>query len=240
MASIGKSSGLILIVAISCLALLAVKSVTAQSVPVPEFTVKYVPSSYNTTDPYTDVSQQVDNSSIVVSIKNEPLYYQGQQAIIYYNVTTKGHFEADWTYILPNAQNLGNGPLYHLPQSLETNYGLASSNSSYSEISIPANRYDPNSKIDFAVQELELNSSQVMVYPPDGRGYPSNETVYYLVGTSDISAIQTITIPASSTSASPSPTPTVPELPMIAIAPLFLSMLTIALILKHRKIASLT
>jgi hypothetical protein len=209
-----------------------VKFVNAQSVPVPEFTVKYVPSSYNTTDPYTGVSQQVDNSSIVVSIKNEPLYYHGQQAITYYNVTTKGHFEADWMYILPIALNLSNGPLYHLPQSLETNYGLASSNSSYSDISIPANRYEPDSKVDFAVQELELNSSQVQVYPPNG-GNPSNETAYYLVGTSNRSSIQTVTLPASSAS----PTPSIPEMPT-SILPLLLSSIAIAAIIIHRKVRS--
>ncbi len=228
----GLASILILVVAISCLTLSMVKFVNAQSVHVPEFTVKYVSSSYNTTDPYKGISQQVDNNSIVVSIKNNPLYYQGQQAIIYYNVTTKGHFEANWTYILTIALNLTNGPLYHLPQSLETNYGLASSNSSYKDIVIPANQYQPNSQIDFRVQELELNSSQVTIYPPNG-GDPSIETAYYLVGTSDWSTTQTVTVHASSAS----PTPSIPEIPTL-IPPLLLLSIAAAALLIFRKVGS--
>jgi hypothetical protein len=232
-----KSLGsvLILVVAISCMTLLMVKFVNAQSVPVPEFTVKYVPSSYNTIDPYTGIIKQVDNSSIVLSIKNEPLYYQGQQAIIYYNVTTKGHFEADdWTPTNPVGFNLNlSEPIYNLLPSTSTNLGTPSSDSSFTNISIPANRYDPNSKVDFAVQEFELTSSQVQVYPPNG-GNPGNETAYYLVGTSNRSSIQTITIPASSAS----PTPSIPEMPTSTILPLLLSSITIAATIIHMKVRS--
>ena len=54
--------------------------------------------------------------------------------------------------------------------------------------------------------------------------------------TSDWSSTQTITIQESNSS--PSPTSSVPEFPIIAILPLFLSAFSAAIILRHRKTAS--
>jgi len=217
-----------------------VKSVRAQSIPVPpvpSFTVRYVPSFYNATNPYTGANQQIDNSSIVVSIQNEPLYYAGKQLTLFYNVRTKGHFEADdWSPLYPILNlTIYNGPVYSLADT-----GIASSNSEYTTVSYPAINYPSNSQVDFSVQELAWNSSQVLVYPnylPDGVGVgpPCYETVYYLIGTSDWSPSQTVAISANSTSASTTSTPIVPELSWVAIVPLLLSILPVAVIFRNRK-----
>ncbi len=239
MGKVGKSLAiaLILVMAISGVSLLMVKPASAQT-PSPspvlitsqytEFTLKFVYSSYNetTTNPYTgvNVTQQISNNTIEVSIKNQPWFYNGVKYDLSYNIRTKGHFETDnWTLLYSNPDPSANG-------------GIPPSDSGYSVVSYPIENYPPNAQIDFSVQAFAWNFSAG--YYPDGRYY----SLSILVGESNWSNTQTLTIPASSTSTSSSPTssqaptstPTAPEFPIIAI-PLLLSPLSVAVILSTKK-----
>jgi len=86
-------------------------SISAQTIPrpsVPEFTLKFVahphdvPPTYEI-DPYTGKNvtitegYHVSNKTIEVVIRNQ----QSNPYSLYYNVSMKGHYENDWTYI-PN------------------------------------------------------------------------------------------------------------------------------------------
>jgi hypothetical protein len=69
---------------------------------IPQFTLRYDRSSYGVIDPYTGVSQQIDNSTIGFSIKNQPFnqIYEVRDNMttsLYYNVEFKGHFTENWT-----------------------------------------------------------------------------------------------------------------------------------------------
>ena len=92
---------MLLVVILVVSSLIMLESAYAQSIPkpsVPEFTVQYIKTSYSVIDPYTGVSQQVDNSTIEVKIKNQPFTYtnNGISYHLYYNVRTKPHFEGNW------------------------------------------------------------------------------------------------------------------------------------------------
>jgi len=88
-----------------------VESAFAQSIAkpsVPEFTLKFVAHPYDVPptygiDPYTGKNVTITegyhvlNKTIEVTIKNQP----SNPYSLYYNVSMKGHYENDWTYI-PN------------------------------------------------------------------------------------------------------------------------------------------
>jgi hypothetical protein len=253
MGRIGKTFAFILtlIIAMTCLTLLMVRPSSAQTptplaVPVPkpstpQFTVKFVNSSYeipasSSINPYTgqnitSPSQQIENDSIQVIVKNQPFTPQWVQEdsstfidSLFYNVRMKGHFTDNWT------------ELYH-PNNLD--YPLQS-NSNHTLVylqSVDYNSIPSGYKIDFQVQALigavhrGFNASatdQLGMYP------------YVFTGQmSDWSSTQTIiineTFASSSPSPNPTPTPSVPEFSWYAILPMFVSVLLIAVILRHRK-----
>jgi heme/copper-type cytochrome/quinol oxidase subunit 2 len=80
---------------------------------VPEFTVKFIDSSYTTPttysiDPYTGQNvthhgSYVANKTIEVTIKNQPFvpYYDASSGWIslYYGIRVKGHYEVNWTIL---------------------------------------------------------------------------------------------------------------------------------------------
>ncbi len=246
-----KTFGLvfILIMAISSLEVLVVRpanaqtAITTSSIPtpsVPEFTVKFVNTSYeipasSTINPYTgqnetSPSSYVENYSIQVIVKNQPFTPQWIQVgssgftdSLYYNVRMKGHFADNWTV------------LYN------PDLGFSSqSNSEYT--TVYSEDFNPNVltadyQIDFQVQALigavhrgynPSATNQLEMYPWvfDGQ-------------TSDWSNAETLTIPANASSSTPSPT--VPEFSWLAILPLSISLLSGAVILKlkHRKTSKL-
>jgi hypothetical protein len=102
----------ILLMAISSLSLLMVKPASAQSIPipsVPEFTIKFVNASYNstTTNSYTGQSQTqfINNNSIEITIKNQPFDYSnnGLPYQMYFNVRVEPDFSNidNWTEVYP-------------------------------------------------------------------------------------------------------------------------------------------
>jgi hypothetical protein len=251
MGTIGKTSALILtlIVAMSCLTLLTVKPVNAQTIPkpsVPEFSLKYVKASYIKVDQYTGASKEVDNSTIEVTIKNQPFSPQfytsaNTNTSLFYNIQVKGHYADNWTEVY-NSYNYS----YPLGTTVYTFYDYpVQSNSEYTTLSLPAN-YPANSKVDFRLQAIIANETEILIpnfLPDNGQRYhpPSDytqEVVWTTVFPSDWSNIETLNLAdgsVSTTSSAPTSTPTVPEFPALAIFPLFVIVLSVAVILRQRK-----
>jgi hypothetical protein len=217
-----------------------VKPANAQSIPkptVPEFTAKYVDRSYTvqattTIDPYngqnvTNPSYYVENRTLEIAIKNQPFtpYIDSTtgaqwKITLMYQIRTKGHFAQDWTNL-----------------SFVEDGFFAASNSEYTTVSYSIGEgsvwgnLKANDQVDFQVEAM-------IGYVHRTVGFMS----WFFTGeSSDWSPTHTVTIPANSASASPSPTqlpittPTIPELSWLAILPLFVALLFIAIKLSHRK-----
>lgn len=263
MSKIGKAFALILtvIVAMSCLTLQTVKPASAQSplgLPIPGFIVYFVGKTYNipataSVDQYTGEnvtipSHFVTNGTIYLVVKNNPQYIiknnpelATQDWSSTYDFRMKGHFADNWTAA-------GEGFSYDLPYTV---YGYS------------AGSYPPNAQIDFQVKVSIYNNTSVP-YNPNyiNSNYYEISTLY---ATSGWSGRQTVTIANSTalapqgyggpagyygpsdfstgTTTSPTTSPTatstaaVPELSWIAIAPLFLSVFSVAMVLRHRKVS---
>ena len=175
-----KRFALLLILILTASSLIVVKP-THSSIPkpsVPEFTLKFVDSSYNvtTTDPYTgvDVTQQFDNNTIEIMIKNQPFTYSknGLTYHLYYNVRTKPHFVGDWTERYPVVERT-NSPYDWENESWSYSKYLSDnsppqSNSDYTVISyaLGDNAYylfrdlPSNAQIDFQVEAIVGHDSQ--------------------------------------------------------------------------------
>jgi hypothetical protein len=260
MSTIGKSFALILILlmAISSASLLIVKPTNAQTLPtpsIPQFSLKFVDSSYDvptsvTTDPFTGQNTtmqgyHVQQSTLEIIIVNQQLVYQSKEypgASFYYNVNFKGQFDSSWRrWFFPDNMPLANasGPQTIITMgTLSGNSLNVSSGSQPTEIDVPS-----NGTIDFQVQAL---IGQVGKVAQSLGGWEFDGQ------TSGWSTTQTITIPASSTSSTPTPTipnsgptssptltPTVPEFSWLAILPLLASMFAVALFVKQRNVKKL-
>jgi len=230
---------LALIIAMSSLILLTANPANAQSIPkptVPEFTAKYVDRTYTvpattTIDPYngqkvTNPSYYVENRTLEIAIRNQPFtpYIDSStgspwQITTMYQIRTKGHFAQNWT----NLYDVSNG-------------FLPASNSTYTTVSYSLGEdlgwgrlLQANDQVDFQVEAM-------IGYVHRTIGFMS----WYFTGeSSDWSPTHTVTIPTSNVSynptVSPSPTPSVPELPWLILLPLFISTLTIAVLVRFRK-----
>jgi hypothetical protein len=202
---------------------------------VPEFTAKFVDFSYyvpttTSIDPYTgqNITNQgyyVENRTIELSINNQPFssYYGIYPDYFYYFVQEKGHFSENWTEI--NGPNSG----FLLKSSSDYTivyYSLEGGAPFWNGIS--------SGQVDFQVEAAVGGIYRIS--PQFASGYEFEGV------TSGWSNTQTVAIPASSTSASSSPastsTPTVPELSWLVIVTLLLFILSIAVIVRHRKTAN--
>jgi hypothetical protein len=260
MSSLSKWVGLffILIMSISSLSLI-VKPALAQATSqpsVPEFTLKIVVHPYDvppitTTDPYTGnnvttrVGYNVQNMSLELIIPNQPFTSyknsNGTTLGLYYIVAWKGHYENDWRTSLPH---------------------YLASDSAYTVLSFGINvpeyaNYDGEklgnfpieSQLDFQLEALIGYYTEITVplFPNDDSSPLTTKDIFHGEN-SNWTNTQTVTIPetsfissspnptASPTNTLTSPTPTVPEISWLAILPLFVSMLFVAVILRHRKL----
>ena len=165
---------------------------------------------------------------------------------MFYNISVKPHYGGNWTYY-------------------PTSYGetYPASNSEYSVRNFVYGAYDnggyarggyadtvspqmgyvsPGGEVDFRVQAIfgYYHNEWVSMGGPD---HPllGGEVPMFTGESSDWSHTQTITIPETSASTSPTPnltpTPSVPEFSWLAILPLFISLLSVAILLKlkHKK-----
>jgi hypothetical protein len=248
---------LILILTIASLSLITVKSTNAQSTSsapmkplVPEFSLKYINSQKNVTitnpDNGQEITQQVDNSTVELVIKNQPYPYAFQNTtyVIYYDIQTKSHFTQDWIELYPLTYRLDD--FWYGTYSWYISAGnpsFPSSNSSLTTLLLPSKLYPINT--DFQVKAIVGHNSTYYIppqgyQPPLGRDNSNPFARFYITpppaqvgvaydNSSDWSSTQTVSFPE------PSPTPNVPELSWLLIVPLLLSMLSVAVILRYRK-----
>jgi hypothetical protein len=255
MARMGKYLSLLIIGILAVSLLVMVKPIDAQTIPkpsVPEFTVFFADHSYdvpltstNSTNPYTGQQEthteggyHVEIKTIDVKITNQqftPITIDGNTTQLYYVIRWKGYYE-NW----PNISYSGMDYNYYL-----NNFGINASNSQYTLKSYPiaSMSYIPNGgKIDFQVKAQA--------------GYPFRYfgghiqpigTNFHAAAESEWSNIQTVTMvgnawsnstsysPTPTESPNPTPSPSVPEFSWLMILPLFLSILSIAVLIKKRK-----
>jgi hypothetical protein len=258
MGGISKSLTLFLVILLAVSVLLMVIPVKANTIPIPsipEFTAKLVDRSFNapattTIDPYTGQTinipaHRVENYTIDLTIKNQPyipvIANNGANTSFVYQIQVKGHFAKDWIPMYP----FGDGPkmsntdytiiTYLLLQS-EDSYYLTSHDSTTPSVNTITG-LPPNASIDFQVEALSGYWTRTIEF--GSQHFEAQESGW--------SPMQTVTIPASSgsttqtpsPSSSPSTSPTVPELSWLIIIPLLIAVLSITLILRHRKITSL-
>ncbi len=239
MGKIGKTLtlSLTLIIVLSSLTLLTVKTANAQSIPkptVPEFTAEFVNSPYEvpahqgvniwTGQNYTIPSQYLYNSSIELTITNQPFssyVFNNQTVLLYYNVRMKEHNTVNWndsyltqnilynsnsqytTLIYPIEQNLTK-TLVHPIYQKQTYYSPPDAYAGEDQII----QFPAGSQVDFQVQAMI--GYQYIIY-----NSVELNTLNFTGQTSDWSSTETITLPSSS------PSPSVPELSLLAIVPLF-------------------
>jgi hypothetical protein len=188
MAGIVKSFALILIgiIAISCMSILTVESVSAQTIPrpsAPEFTAKVI------------------DTNLEVTIKNQPLtpYQNGSYPGLYYMFRFKDNNTriSDWYY----------DPTYYVLPSTYGGYHKAS-DSDFTTVSLPIeDKQFPSGQID--IQVIALIGNQ---YPTNEQ----NGTVYAFEGeVGDWTTYQYIPINASSSLPTPSAFVPAPSLDII-------------------------
>jgi hypothetical protein len=265
MGSIDKSFALFLtlIVVMSGLTLLMVEPANAQSVAkpsIPEFSVQYVNHPYDlaptsTVDPYTGktiVTSQgghFDNFSIEVKIKNQAFIStidsSGNYTSLYYNLRFKGHYEneTNWIYypVIPTDYGSASHPVDPFQTGARGSQYLDAFKSDYSIFTLPNWRVanvPQGGQIDVQVQTLIGHDNK----HDWGMGQFGEWITYYFEGEyTDWSSTQTVTIDKNTaltptyTPYSPTSTPTVPELSWLVVIPLLIVVLSIALILSHRK-----
>jgi hypothetical protein len=205
-----------------------IPSTSAISAPtVPQFSVKFTPSSYSvtTTDPYTGQTTTTlnHNNTIQVTIKNQPAIDSTHQ--IYYNIRVRPHFEGNWTELFP-LWNLASAParseagdfpmaqyLYHADLPLARRTPMQS-NGEYTTITFALNEnneYTPdalidlpdNARVDFQVEAIVGHDAQYWyiqhpLFPTYGGLY--QDSVAYDTD-SGWSSTQTITVGTDSAAA---------------------------------------
>jgi hypothetical protein len=211
----------------------------AQTIPkptVPEFTVRYADNSYDvptttSIDPYTgktitNQGYHVEKISTELSIKNQPftpfqLNVDGDSRTInlYYNIHIKGHYSTSWNYYQRyNGSSDGN---------LRQNYS-----SSYT--TVPINQYMPKEgALDIQIEAMVGYEVGVISSVPGAPG-----TARVIRGeNSGWSNIQTVTIGETTSNSTPqAPTPTIPEFSWLVIVPLLVSLFSVAVLVRYRKV----
>jgi hypothetical protein len=237
---LSKSLILLLIISFAISGLsLSIKPTTAQSIPkpsVPEFTVTLADHSYDvppttttTTDPYTGKQITTTQSGYHVENKTVEATIKNPSGATYYNFRWKGHYENQWRYEPFNPNKESNAYTLEYSKSVP----FKASTSTYTLLTlyfIKANSITPGGEIDIQVQALYGDFDAVPSQSQPMHGGLIYD--FYFNGTaSDWSNTQTITV----LSTNPTPTPTVPEFSWLEVIPLMVAMLSVAVLLRHRK-----
>lgn len=224
---------LTLIAAMSCLTVLMVKPVSAQTQTatpsVPSYVLQYVDGSYDvpttqTIDPYT--GETITHQGYHVKQTVFEMVIENQLNPIdnlYYSIDVKGHYSTEWISFfdlsegLPGQDSSATQTIIRLGTLGEDGLTLQGA---HKTINIPF-----EGKEDIRVQALIGNI---------GRNASAPMAPYTFYGIESAwTPVQTITVPSNS--ALPTAAPTVPELPWLVIVPLLLSLLAVTIIAKHRK-----
>jgi hypothetical protein len=185
---VNKGAALPLIIMMAVSSLLLVASASAQSIlkpPVPEFAVNYIDNSYDvppsySTNPYTGenithAGYHVDNRTIQITLVNSNFALSfGKLLFLYYNVQIKGHNVQNWIDLIPYVPNSPSGLI---PQS----------DSQYTIISESVQSLPTNVPLDFRVQRFLVNQT----------------SSFDIIGTSNWSNTQTITVGQSISTTTP-------------------------------------
>jgi hypothetical protein len=229
MGSTSISFSVLLAAILAVSSLIMVESASAQSIPtpaVPEFTLTLISSPPDS---------HFVNKTIELAIKNQPSFPKNG---FFYNVRIRIN-DDNWGPLYPNNNSV--------PNQSDGEYTILSYSSGYLgveyqyHLGYKVENLTADDKIDFQVQAMV--GSIHRVFNPNATNQLEMYPYIFSGGTSDWSNTQTITIPETSTSPSPNPTPTptIPELSLLAIFPLFISLLSLGLLYrKHRKTARLS
>ncbi|MGD6851400.1 MAG: hypothetical protein ACQCN6_04985 [Candidatus Bathyarchaeia archaeon] len=259
MGKTSKTFALLLTITIvmACLTTLTVKPANAQSIPkpsVPEFTIKYNDYSYNVPpvygiDPDTDENvtkvegYHVDNRTVEFTIINQPFTpfidpSNGRTINLFYNIKYKLSSGGEWVSMFGGDREFWAGSSgQNFDPYVKFGYPIEDYSSQYTIIKYAFLSDIPSyGAIDFQVQALEGYTN----YTAIGESH-----IFYSAGhytfygeKSGWSSTQKISLSDGkiSTVDSSFPSPTVPELSWLTIAPLLLSMFSIALVFRRRKI----
>jgi len=177
--------------------LVEVESAFAQSISkpsVPEFTLKYVDTSYDVPSTYSIDSYTGNvtikagyhvNKCLELTIRNQPIY-----PMLFYNVRYKGHFEDNWTEIFSYQHSFPESQNELFPGSLPHR-----SDSEYTIITIPRQISVTENEIDFQVQAMEWHTESY------GNGKPGLRWTSF--ESSEWSSTQTITYDKAAFTTSP-------------------------------------
>ncbi len=223
----------LVVLIVTCVFFGCLDTSAAESTPtpsVPEFTLKLVDESYDipaktTVNPYTGESttrsgSHVERFELLLSIKNQP--YDPNYSF-FYDIRIKGHFEEKWVGLLyPYTEYPLNeftsdvwGAIVDIryfsihPSDSEytvLSYGYGDYHSDY-QIARP---FPIEGQVDFSVKALIYSSAKL---------YPRASTEYTLIGGSDWSDTQTVTLSANNATTNSSPmtsglqTPTLTSIP---------------------------
>jgi hypothetical protein len=235
-----KGFSLLLVVILAVSSLIMVESASAQSIrkpPVPEFTIETVshpydvpPSITTATDPYTGKQTTTTQPGYHVENKTLEAVIKNSLGTSYYNFRYKGHYAQEWSYF-PFDPNSSNG--YNFYDAGEVPNPASSSDYTVITLSFLPQSATAGGQIDIQVQALSGNYDAIPYGHMINVGGPTYDFIFK-GAISDWSNTQTITI--GETSNTTSPTPAVSEFPILVILPFFISVLLVAVYLKHRRI----
>ncbi|MGA2387002.1 MAG: hypothetical protein ABSG33_10775 [Candidatus Bathyarchaeia archaeon] len=254
-----KGFSLLFVIALLAISsLIMAKPVFSQSIPtpsVPQFTLTFQDNSYavqpttlTTTDPYTGkqtivgstIGGYVYNASITIRVTNQPFtsYTDANNNTIqlYYDVRWKGNFTDSWEgSLLPNIQVAQDS------SSAYTDIPLGFTSNTYGWGGVAAiNWHALGNPVDIQVEACVGYVTQTVT-----SSLEAPKINFTSLTTSGWSNTQTIIASNVSTSPTPTATPTsvttsspaVPELSWLVIVPLLLSLFSVAVIVRHRKMS---
>lgn len=229
MGRLSKSLALILIIIMAVSSLMMVESTCAQTIPkpsIPQFSLNYFSNSVQVT---------VVNQPFTPNSVNDSISGNNFSLGLFYDIRWKEHSASEWTNYYPNSY------LFEATNSISGNNSLTP---------VTVITYGLNGTIGVHLQGISAGSVDFQVealigYYFAGFNFQVDEEYHFPFYGEDsgYSETQTIVIPASSFLPTPSPTssqspettPTVPEFPILAILPLFLSTFLIATKFLRRK-----
>jgi hypothetical protein len=207
--------------------LIIVESANAKGPSTPVLDVKIINGYY--TVPTTSTDQYNTVNSINIS-----LTFQIDGVTSYCLLQCKDHFSSQWESLYQDGYNVTT----FLPTGHKTTITIWGNNATGPFGQSPTNEISLyfgshwgitvplGSQLDFRVQAIA--GSRLMTDPHD------YNLILAIGSESDWSSIQTVTIPENNSS---TPTPTVPEFSWLIILPLFLSILSIAVLIRKRKVS---
>jgi hypothetical protein len=191
---VSKIANLLLIAVLTLLSLTIVGFAFAQSISkpsIPEFTAEFVDHSYivpasTTIDPYngeqiTHPSYTVENKTIDITIKNQPIVRPDNYTNLFYNIREKGYFEGNWS------------ELFHITNKTNDNALHRQSGSEYTVISIP-DTFPQGGKVDFQVEAVIATAhpfwsgSNFGIWTWEESGWSNTQTVIVLISSSSSSS----------------------------------------------------